>query len=78
MVDDERVPDDVHGSGPAEVITVNRRERCWLIDGLMVLMAGMTRAPENDLSELPEIQALLERLLGLAAVSEPCTPSAGR
>lgn len=56
------MPDDVHGPGPAEAITVNRRERCWLIDGLMVLMAGMERVPENDLSELPEIQALLDRL----------------
>lgn len=54
--------DDVHGPGPQETITVSRRERGRLIDGLQVLISQMRQVPENDLSEVPEIQALLERL----------------
>lgn len=44
-------------------IEVSRRERAFLIDGLMVLMHQMRQVPENDLSEMPELQALLERLM---------------
>jgi hypothetical protein len=43
-------------------VRVTRRERAFLIDGLMVLMHQMAKIPENDLSEEPEMQALLERL----------------
>lgn len=42
---------------------MTRRERAFLIDGLMVLRHQMERVPQNDLSELPELQALLERLM---------------
>jgi len=44
-------------------IEVSKRERSYLIDGLVVLMHQMEQVPENDLSEKPEIQALLERLM---------------
>jgi len=57
--------DDVHGPGPAETLEVTRRERGWLIDGLMVLMHQMKQVPQNDLSEMPELQALLERLMSV-------------
>jgi len=38
------------------------RERSFLIDGLIVLIEGMKQVKANDLSELPEIEALLKRL----------------
>jgi hypothetical protein len=41
-----------------------RRERAYLIDGLMMLMHQMEAVPENDLSELPDLQRLLGRLIG--------------
>jgi hypothetical protein len=56
VVDDVRVSE-------RDAIEVSRRERAWLIDGLMVLMHQMEQVPENDLSEMPELQALLERLM---------------
>jgi hypothetical protein len=56
VVDDEQVDE-------REVIGVTRRERAFLIDGLMVLMRQREQIPENDLSEQPEMQALLERLM---------------
>lgn len=49
-----------------EEVRVTRRERAWLIDGLMVLIRQMEKVPENDLSELPEIQVLLARLMAPA------------
>jgi len=42
-----------------------RRERGYLIDAVMVLMHQMGQVPENDKSELPELQVLLERLMGV-------------
>ena len=35
----------------------------YLIDGVMVLMHQMEKVPQNDLSELPELQQLLKRLM---------------
>jgi len=49
------------------MIEVSKRERAFLIDALMVLMHQMAQIPENDLSEMPELQALLERLTGVTA-----------
>lgn len=46
-----------------EPFPLTRRERGILIDGLMVLMHQREQVPENDLSEQPEMQALLERLM---------------
>ncbi len=46
-----------------EPFPLRTRERGRLIDGLMVLMHGMKQVKENDLSEMPELQALLERLM---------------
>ena len=40
-----------------------RRERAYLIDAVMVLMHQMEASKTNDLSELPELQRLLERLM---------------
>ena len=40
-----------------------RRERAYLIDAVMVLMHAMEQVPENDKSELPELQRLLDRLM---------------
>ena len=40
-----------------------RREVAYLTDGVMVLMHQMEKVPQNDLSELPELQRLLERLM---------------
>ena len=51
-MDDEREP-----------FPLSKRERAYLIDGLMVLMHQREEIPENDLSEQPEMQALLERLM---------------
>lgn len=51
-MDDEREP-----------FPLSKRERGRLTDGLMVLMHQMRQVPENDLSEMPELQALLERLM---------------
>jgi hypothetical protein len=58
LVDDERMDDE------REPFPLSKRERAILIDGLMVLMHQMEAIPENDLSEMPELQALLERLMG--------------
>ena len=44
-------------------LLVSRRELSYLIDGLLVLYRQMEAVPENDKSELPEIQALTERLM---------------
>ena len=49
------------------MIEVSKRERAFLIDSLMVLMHQMAQIPENDLSEMRELQALLERLTGVTA-----------
>ena len=46
-----------------ETLGVTRRERAYLIDGLIVLMHQMVLVKENDLSELPEMQRLLDRLM---------------
>lgn len=43
---------------------LTRRERAFLIDAVMVLIHGMQQVPENDLSELPELEALQRRLEG--------------
>ena len=40
-----------------------RRERAYLIDAVMVLMHQMEAVPQNDKSELPELQRLLDRLM---------------
>lgn len=40
-----------------------RRERAYLIDAVMVLMHQMEKSKTNDLSEMPELQRLLERLM---------------
>ncbi len=45
------------------IIDVDKQELAWLIDGLMVLMHRMDEIPENDLSEMPQLQHLLERLI---------------
>ena len=50
-----------------EPFPLTRRERGILIDGLMVLMHQREQVPENDLSEQPEMQALLERLMAAPA-----------
>ena len=42
---------------------VSRQDLAYLIDGVMVLMRQMERAPLNDKSELPELQGLLDRLM---------------
>lgn len=55
-----------------EPFPLTRRERGILIDGLMVLMHQREQVPENDLSEQPEMQALLERLMA-PAPSDPRT-----
>jgi hypothetical protein len=47
-----------------ETLEVTRRERAYLIDAVMVLMHQMEQSKTNDLSELPELQSLLERLMG--------------
>lgn len=44
-------------------LMVSEWERAKLIDALMVLMRAMEQVPENDLSEMPQLQALLERLM---------------
>ena len=46
-----------------EPFPLTRRERGILIDGLMVLMHQREQVPENDKSELPELQRLLDRLM---------------
>lgn len=46
-----------------EALEVTRRERAYLIDGLMVLMHQMEQSRTNDLSEMPDLQRLLERLM---------------
>ena len=66
--------DEVHGPGPDVIFTVTSRERSWLIDGLMVLVHQMRQVPENDLSEMPELQALLERLMAPEA-TVPAAPA---
>jgi hypothetical protein len=52
--------------GECEPFPLSRRERSFLIDALMVLMHQREQVPENDLSEQPEMQALLERLMAPA------------
>jgi hypothetical protein len=63
VVDDARVEDDVHGPGLDVTLTVTSRERSFLIDALMTHMDRMKRVPQNDLSEMLELQALLGRLM---------------
>jgi hypothetical protein len=41
-----------------------QRPECDKIDGLMMLMHQIEAVPENDLSELPDLQRLLGRLIG--------------
>jgi hypothetical protein len=53
--------------GEREPFPLSRRERSFLIDALMVLMHQREQVPENDLSEQPELQALLERLMAPVA-----------
>ena len=48
----------------AETWEFTRREVAYLIDAVMVLMHQMEQVKENDLSELPELQTLLDRLTG--------------
>jgi hypothetical protein len=45
-------------------LKVNAAEHGWLIDGLLTLMHQMEQVPENDLTEFPEMQELLDRLMG--------------
>lgn len=45
-------------------LEVDPEELSWLADGLMVLMHGIAEVPENDGSELPGMQALLNRMTG--------------
>lgn len=40
-----------------------RRERAWLTDAVMVLMHQIERSRTNDLSEMPDLQRLLDRLM---------------
>jgi|GEM_PF-4221458 len=40
-----------------------RREVAYLIDAVMVLMHQMEKVTENDLSELPDLERLLARLM---------------
>ena len=47
----------------SETWEFTRREVAYLTDGVMVLMHQMKTAPQNDLSEMPELQRLLERLM---------------
>ena len=51
-MDDEREP-----------FPLSKHERGILIDALMVHMHRREEIPENDLSEQPGMQALLERLM---------------
>jgi hypothetical protein len=44
-------------------ISVSRSQLAYLIDAVMVLMHGMEKIPENDGTNLPELQELLEYLL---------------
>jgi hypothetical protein len=61
-----------------DVITCTGRERGWLADGLMVLMKQMESIPENDLSEMPGLQRLLNRLQGHGPDEFPYRPPRGR
>lgn len=45
---------------------LSSQELCWLIDGLMVLMKDVENNPRNDGSELPAMQQLLSRLMGVS------------
>ncbi len=47
-----------------ELLAVSRQERTRLIDGLMILIRTMEEIPENDKSELTELESLLHRLMG--------------
>jgi hypothetical protein len=47
---------------PTVTLTVTRWELAKIIDGLMVITHQMRQIPGNDLTEIPAIQALLERL----------------
>ena len=60
-------PEACHDERMSETETweFTRRERGYLIDAVMVLMHQMGQVPENDKSELPELQVLLERLMGV-------------
>ncbi len=51
------------GMSESETWEFTRREVGYLIDGVMVLMHQMEKVPQNNLSELPELQRLLERLM---------------
>ena len=42
---------------------VSKRDLAYLIDAVMVLQRQMEQVPENDLSELPELRNLLDRLM---------------
>ncbi len=62
-----------HDEGMSETETweFTRRERAYLIDAVMVLMHQMEQVPENDLSEIPDLQRLLERLMSGQSSSPP-------
>lgn len=49
---------------PPEVLLVTRRDHAYLIDAVMVLMHAMEQVPQNDGTNLPELQDLLNRLSG--------------
>ena len=49
----------------SEPFPLTRTERGYLIDALMTHMHAMKQVKENDLSELPVMQGLLERLMAL-------------
>ena len=51
------------------ILDVDKQELAWLIDALMVLMHRMEEVPENDLSEMPYLQHLLERLIACSTVN---------
>jgi hypothetical protein len=63
-----------------EPFPLTRRERAYLIDAVMVLMhqkeenrsrPRLAGLPVSDLSELPELQVLLERLMAAAPQRSP-------
>jgi hypothetical protein len=52
------------------ILEVTDREACYLEDALMVLMHHMEEhSPPNDLSEMPELQALLEKIMGITGTN---------
>jgi hypothetical protein len=61
-MEDERVDEEER-----EPFAISPAERAYLVDALMSHMHAMKKIPENDLSEFPVMQPLLERLMRLPA-----------